>query len=136
MAFFDSKSSTFKIDKTAGGALEDISAYIDDIGGLPGPRNVNPVTALGDAGVKSIPSLEDVTITIAGTYDDTVSVGPDAIFGPLRTATVTLSFEYSPDGTRTYTGECWITDYTIKSAVGSRVSYSVTLQVDGTVTRP
>ncbi len=135
MAFFDSKTSTFKIDKTAGGSLQDISAYINDISGLPGPRNLNEVTALGDGGAKFIPGLENAPFTISGIWDDTGSTGPDAIFGPLRIATQTLSFEYYPDAVQKYSGECWITNFDIKSTVGSHVTYTCSLQVDGQVTR-
>ena len=135
MAFFDSRVSVFKIDKTAGGALQDISQYINDISGLPGPRNLNEVTALGDTGAKFIPGLQNAQFSISGIWDDTANTGPDAIFGPLRTATQTLSFEYYPDNVQRYYGECWITTFEVKSSVGSRVEYSVTLQVDGAVTR-
>lgn len=141
MAFFDSQSSYFAFDQTVGGALVSMGAFISEISGLPGPRNLNDVTALGDAGAKFIPGLENVTITISGHFDDSAagSGGPDVIFGIHRTGTATGTFEYGPKGNTSgfvrYTGEAWVSNFEETSRVGSQVTYTVTLQVDGTVTR-
>ena len=43
MAFFDSKVSKFLIDDT-GSVQRDLSAYITEVRGLPGSRNLNEVT--------------------------------------------------------------------------------------------
>jgi hypothetical protein len=138
MAFFDSKVSKFLIDDT-GSVQRDLSAYINDVGGLPGPRNLNEVTALGDSGAKFIPGLEDVAITLAGIFDDTATSGPDAVLGPLRTHASAVDFEYGPEGLSTgdvkYSGTCWVLAYDLRSRVGNRVEWSATLQVEGTVTR-
>ena len=138
MAFFDSRDAVFKIDDT-GGTIRNLSAYITDIGGLPGPRNLNEVTALGDTGTKSIPGLEDVTISLSGIFDDTATTGPDAVFGALRTNTAAVDFEYSPKGATTgfvkYSGTCWVETYEVGASVGSRVEFSVSLKVEGAVTK-
>ncbi len=138
MAFNDSKLSVFLLDDTAA-AQKDLSAFITDIDGLPGPRNLNEVTALGDSGSKWIPGLENVTITISGIYDDTAVSGPDAVLGPLRTHTAAVDFEYGPEGNVSgdtkYSGTCWVTDFTIRSSVGNRVEFSATLQVEGVTAR-
>ena len=137
MAFFDSKTSTFEIDDT-GGTIRDLSAYVNDINGLPGPRNLNEVTALGDSGAKFIPGLENVTISLSGSYSDDAQA-PDVVLGTLRTHTSAVDFEYGPEGNSTgdimYTGTCWVTSYEVQSRVGSAVAWSATLQVEGTVTR-
>ena len=86
MAFFDSKVSKFLIDDT-GGVQRDMSPYITEVRGLPGPRSLNEVTALGDSGARFIPGLEDVTITLSGIFDSTATSGPDAVLVPLRTHT-------------------------------------------------
>ena len=138
MAFFDSKTSKFKIDDT-GGTLRDLSQYITQISGLPGQRNLNEVTALGDDGAKFIPGLENVTISLSGIFDDTDTSGPDAVLGPLRTHTSAVDFEHGPNGDTSgfvkNSGTCWVTTYEIGSKVGSRVEWSATLQVEGKVTR-
>ena len=138
MAFFDSKVSKFLIDDT-GSVQRDLSLYVTEIRGLPGPRTLNEVTALGDSGVRFIPGLEDVTIALSGMFDDTSTSGPEAVLGPLRTHTSAVDFEYGPKGSSTgnvkYSGTCWVVSYELRSRVGSLVEWSVTLQVEGTVTK-
>ena len=138
MAFFDSKVSKFLIDDT-GAVQRDLSAYISEVRGLPGPRALNEVTALGDSGARFIPGLEDVTIGLRGMFDNTATSGPDAVLGPLRTHTSAVDFEYGPEGSGTgdvkYSGTCWIVTYELRSRVGDLVEWSATLQVEGTVTR-
>ena len=138
MTFFDSKVSKFSIDDP-GSVPRDLSAYLTEIRGLPGSRLLNEVTALGDAGAKFIPGLEDVTFNLRGLFDDTVSSGPDAVLGPLRTNTTAVSFEYGPEGTAAgdvkYSGTCWVTLYELRSRVGNLVEWVATLQVEGTLTR-
>lgn len=138
MAFFDSRVSVFQLDDT-GDTLRDISQYMTEIGGLPGPRNLNEVTALGDTGSKWIPGLENVVITLAGIWEDTATTGPDAILGPLRTHTAALDWDYGPRGKAStdekYSGTFWMTSYEVRSRVGNRVEWSATLQVEGVVTR-
>ena len=139
MAFFNSKTSTFELDDT-GAVQRDISAFINSIEGLPGPRNLSEVTALPDTGSKWIPALENVIITLGGLWDNTATTGLDVIIGALRTfETNAVDFEYGPEGNSAgdfmYTGTCWVTDYRIVSRVGDTVVWTATLQVEGVVTR-
>jgi len=138
MAFFDSKVSKFRIDDT-GSVLRDLSPYITDVRGLPGVRNLNEVTALGDSGAKFVPGLEDVTIALSGIFDDTATSGPDAVLGPLRTHTSAVDFEYGPEGSGTgdvkYSGTCWMLSYELRSRVGDKVEWTAALQVEGVVSR-
>ena len=138
MAFFDSKVSKFLIDDT-GGTQRDLSAYITDVRGLPGPRALNEVTALGDSGAKFIAGLEDVTVSLAGMFDNTGTSGPDAVLGPLRSHSSAVDFEYGPEGVGTpavkYSGTCWALTYELRSRVGNLVEWTATLQVEGVVTR-
>jgi hypothetical protein len=138
MAFFDSEKSVFRLDDT-GGNLRDISTYLQEMSGLPGSRKLNEVTALGDGGTKWHPSLEDVQISLSGTYDDTATTGPDAILGPLRTHTAELDFDYGPKGSAgsatKYSGKFFCTDYQVQSRVGELVMWTATLQVNGKVAR-
>ena len=97
MAKFDSSTSIFKIDDS-GGTLRDISAYLTDVGGLPGPRNLNEITALGDTGSKFHPGLQNATPSISGHYDTTATSGPDVVLGGLRTHTAAMEMEYYPAG--------------------------------------
>lgn len=138
MAFFDSRVAVFKITDTSS-VSQTLSAYITEISGLPGPRNLNEVTALGDAGTKHIPGLEDVSISLSGIFDDTTDTGPDDVLGDLRTHTSAVAFEYGPQGTGgsdvKYSGTCWVENYEVSSSVGNKVEWSATLRVEGTVAR-
>ncbi len=138
MTFFDSKVSKFLIDDT-GSVQRDLSAYLTDVRGLPGPRNLNEVTALGDSGARFIPGLEDVAVSLAGIFDDTASSGPDAVLGPLRTHGTAVDFEYGPEGSTAgdvkYSGTCWVLSYELRSRVGNRVEWTASFQVEGTVAR-
>ena len=138
MAFFDSKVSKFLLDDT-GGTQRDISSFMTEVRGLPGARQLNEVTALGDSGARFIPGLEDVAVSLAGLFDDTATSGLDAVLGPLRTHTSAVDFEYGPEGSTTgdvkYSGTCWVAQYDLRSKVGSLVEWSASLQVEGTVTR-
>lgn len=132
MAFVHGKGSYFAIDNTSG-SLTSISAYVDSVDGLPGEVEMADVTAFGDGGHRNIPGLENGSFTASGSWDPTV----DAILGTRRSATAT--FEYGPagngPGSVRYSGECWITNYTVSSSVGDKVTWSADFQVDGTVTR-
>ncbi len=132
MAFTHGKDAALKLDDT-GGTLTDVSQYVDSVEGLPGEAEFADVTSYGDDGHRFIPGLENVSVDISGHWDPVL----DAILGPRRTATA--SFEFGPAGTTAgnvkYSGECWITEYTVSAPVAEKVSWEATLQVDGTVTR-
>ena len=137
MAFFDSRVATFAFaDGTSERAL---APYITELSGLPGPRNLNEVTALGDTGARWIPGLENVTITLSGIYDDTATTGPDAVLGGGRTATAGRTFSYGTKGSAAtsvkYSGTAFVSNYEVVARVGNRVEWSATLAVDGTVAR-
>ena len=95
MAFFDSRASRFLIDD-AGGVRRDLSAYLTEVGGLPGSRGLTEVTALGDDGVSFVTGLEDASITLRGLFDDAETGGPDAVLGPLRVRAVGRANERPP----------------------------------------
>ena len=99
MAFFDSRASRFLIDD-ADGVRRDLSAYLTEVGGLPGARGLTEVTALGDDGVSFVTGLEDASIALRGLFDDAEAGGPDAVLGPLRAHESAVSFEYGPSGAK------------------------------------
>ena len=139
MALFDSKVAKFLITDSGGTANRDLSAYVTSIGGLPGTRNLNEATAIGDSGATFHPGLENVTISLSGHFDDTATTGPDALLGPLRTHTAAVAFSYGPKGNTSgfvkYSGTFWMTEYTVDASVGSLVLWTASLQVEGVVTR-
>lgn len=127
----------FSLDDS-GGTLRNLSAFTDNVSGLPGGRGLSEVTAFGDQGVKNIPSLVNVQFTASGHFDSTATTGPNAVLNSLRAATATASFEYGPEGSTStkvkFSGECWMTEYTADASVAEKVSWSASFQVNGTVT--
>lgn len=134
MAFVHGKGAVFSIDDS-GGTLRTVTIYLNAVSGLPGARALSEVTAFGDSGTKSIPSLANVTFTIGGHYDATASVGISTVLNGIRTATATSSFEYGPAGGATgalkVLGECWMTELTYDASVSDRVPVAASFQVDG-----
>lgn len=137
MAFTHGKDSVFSLDDS-GGTLRALTSYTDNVSGLPGGRGLSEVTAFGDAGVKNIPALVNVSFTASGHFDSTTTTGPNAVLNSLRSATATSTFEWGPEGSTTgkvkFSGECWLTEYTVNASVADKVSWSASFQVDGTVT--
>jgi hypothetical protein len=137
VAFVHGKDAVFKLDDS-GGTLRTLTSYVDSVSGLPGGRELAEVTAMGDGGTKSIPGLQNVTFQVSGHFDSTASTGTNAVIASLRTATATSSFEYGPEGGSTgkvkFSGECWLTEYTVDASVSEKVGFQATFQVDGTVT--
>lgn len=128
------KDAVFALDDS-GGTLRTISVNLNSVTGLPGARALSEVTAFGDQGTKSIPSLANVQFSIAGHLDMTATTGVGTVLNGIRLATVTSTFNYGPAGSATgamkVTGECWMTAYTIDASVSDRVPIAASFQVDG-----
>jgi hypothetical protein len=137
MAFVHGKDIAFQLDDS-GGSLRNIRIYLNSVTGLPGARALSESTAFGDQGTRWIPALANQTFSIAGGFDTTATTGVTTVLNGLRTATSTATFEYGPEGSGSgavkYSGECWLTDFTVDAAVADRVPISATFQVDGVVT--
>jgi hypothetical protein len=81
----------------------------------------------------------DTTLSISGKYDSTAATGPDVVLQGLIGLETTSTFEYGPEGGATgkvrYTGECFLTGYSVSSPVGDVVSFTADFQISGAVTR-
>jgi hypothetical protein len=135
MAFTHGKNTAFSLDNTSG-SLTSIGTYVDSVEGLPGEIELADVTTFGNEGHKNIPGLESGSITVSGNWDPAL----DAIIGTTtQQKAATRTFEYGPAGSTAsnvkYSGEAWISAYTVSSSVSEKVTFSLTLQVDGVVTR-
>jgi hypothetical protein len=137
VAFVHGKDIAFQLDDSAG-TLRNIRVDLNSVTGLPGARALSEVTAFGDQGTRNIPGLETVTFSIAGHCDTAATTGVTTVLNGLRSATATSSFEYGPEGSASgkvkYTGECWLTDFSIDASVSDRVPITATFAVDGVVT--
>jgi len=136
--FQDSQDSVLLVDDT-GGTQRDISPYVIAVDGLPGPRKLSEASALGDGGTKWHPGLEDVPFTIEMYWSADALLGPDTVFGPLRTHTAAVDFEYGPEGKGNgdikYSGTFWVRNYTAPTRVGNLVFAKAECQVNGQVSR-
>lgn len=137
MSFVHGKDIDFQLDDSAG-TLRTIKIYLNSVSGLPGARGLSETTAFGDQGTRNIPGLANTTFSIAGHFESAATTGVTTVLNGLRTATATSSFVYGPESSTTgkvkYTGECWLTEFTIDASVSDRVPIAATFQVDGVVT--
>lgn len=138
MSKFNSKVSKFLINDT-GGSSRNLSAYITELSGLPGERELLQQTGIGAGGRERDPGLENGIFRIAGFFDDTATGGPDAVLGPLRTHTSAVSFSFGPKGNTggyvKYSGSCWCRRYEITTRVGDMVGFVAEFEVHGQVAR-
>ena len=132
-----SSGAVFTLTDT-GATSRDLSADLTSVDGLPGEREMQDSTALGDTGRKHIPGLDNVTITLEGFFDDTAATGTDVVLGALRAWTVPTAFTFCPVGigatSRMYSGTCLVSNYTTTPKVGELIPFKATLLVDGSVT--
>lgn len=137
MSFVHGKDIDFQLDDSAG-TLRTIKVYLNSVSGLPGARGLSETTAFGDQGTRYIPGLANTTFQVAGHFDSSATTGVTTVLNGLRTATATSSFVYGPEGSATgkvkYTGECWLSEFSIDAAVADRVPVAATFQIDGVVT--
>lgn len=136
MAFVHGKSAVFKIDNS-GGTLTDISAYCDNID-FPQSVETAETTTFGAASKTYIVGLKDSTISVSGKWDGAASAVDVTLAGTLGQS-ASLTFEYGPAGATAgnvkYTGECYLTGYSVSAPVGDVVTFSADFQVTGNVTR-
>lgn len=134
MGFVHGKDSVFKLDNVAG-AITDISQYLSE-NELAQEIELADTTAFGDEGHRNIPGLENSTASFSGHWD---SAEDDIIGSTAQRKAATRSFEYGPAGSTAgmvkYTGEVWVSTYSVSSSVSDKVSFSGSLTVDGVVTR-
>ena len=129
--FAHGKSTDFAIDDT-GGSSRNISDTLTDVS-FPQTIDTAETTAFGSSNKSYIVGLKDTTISVSGIWDATVDgylsgTDPESrsfIFGPAG----------STGGNVKYTGEAIMTNYAVNNPVGDVVTFSMDLQVTGSVTR-
>lgn len=142
MAFQHGKSTEFKLDNGAG-VLTDISTYCNNVDYPQSVETHDTTTFQTTGGAKtSLPGLKGGdNIALSGNWDPTLDAHLGTLYtnGGQLTAGGSLSFQFGPAGSTAgnvkYTGECWLTEYTVNDPVGDLVTWSATLQVTGNPTR-
>lgn len=137
MPFVHGKGLAFKIDNAAG-VLQTLTAYVDSVD-LNQSVDTAESTTAGAEAKTYLSGQSDATLSISGKYDSTASSGPDVTLNGLIGLETTSTFEYGPEGGTTgkikYTGECFLTGYTISAPVGDVVSFTADFQVTGAITK-
>lgn len=130
--FVHGKSTDFALDDT-GGTSRNLSNVLTSVD-FPETIDTAETTAFGSSAKSYIVGLTDTTISVSGIWDATVD---GYIAGGAEPAS--RSFIYGPAGSTAgnvkYTGEAIVTSYSISNPVGDVVTFSLDLQVTGSVTR-
>ena len=126
---------TFVHGKSAGVLLDkyDLSAYFNNVDTAQSIDTAE-TTGFGSSAKSYIVGLKDATLSVSGIWDATVD---GYIMGGAEPAS--RSFIYGPAGSTggnvKYTGEAIVTNYSVSNPVGDVVTFTLDLQVTGSVTR-
>ncbi len=126
MAFISGKDSFFSVDGT------DISSYVNQLS-LSRDVNTLETTSFGSDQATYVVGIEGLSISGSATFDATA----DGVFAGLFDGS-SVAFDYRPDNTSSqpkYTGNAFVTNYSIDSSATDLVSISFSLIVTGAVTR-
>lgn len=138
MTKYSSPSVEFEIDTTDTGPITtNFADYITKIGDVTVGRPLIESTPFSASLAEYLLSVfkKYEPITIEGFYDDTASTGPDAVLNIGKvTHAATRSFTLTIGGSKTVSGECWITEYKRTFTVGEYHGYAATIQPTGTIT--
>ena len=133
MPFKHGKQTVFKLDDSVP-TLNDISSYLSNVD-FPRDVDLPDTTTFGNDDRVFVQGLRGSTISITGFWDETVDGYIAGIVGQATTST----FEYGPQGGSTgdvkYSGECFVSNYTMGSPVDGVATFSLDLQLSGAVSR-
>ena len=127
------KDAYFSMDDTAN-TPTDVSAYFDNVTGLPGGIDLANVTTFGAEDPSFIAGLTSVTtVTLSGPYDSTF----DGLVGTDTQKKTARSCVYGPGGNATpkWSFEAFISGYEIPASVSDADRMTLTLTVTGAKTR-
>ena len=128
--FTHGKNAAFKIDDS-GGTLRDISNVLTDVS-ISRTADVAEVSAFSNSSKAFVSGLKDATLTISGSFDQTVDGYLSGILG------AEVDFEFYPIGTTSglpkATGKAILTSYDRTPDIGGAVSFTAAFQVSGDVT--
>jgi hypothetical protein len=128
------KDAYFALELDGSATPVSIGTYLTDIS-FPETVETVDVTTIGDSAKSYIVGLKDATVSLSGKWE---LAWDQYVDGKVGNAT-SLTFDYGPNGNASpkvkYTGECFITNYSVTSGIGDAVNFSLDLQVTGGVTR-
>ena len=122
---------------TQGGVAKAITAWVQDVSGLPGDRDAGDVTAAGAAGYSHLLGLYKAAIKLTCVFDDITDSAYDVVKNYL-TDTAARAFIYYPAGNSSgyakISGSAWITKVDLPAKVKDPVIFTIDLVTDGTIT--
>ncbi len=127
-------SPDFKFEVAqSGGAMADMSQYIDEINEINVEALLQEGHAFGDSWVKQLFTgvKQGQAVTVSGFYDDTVTVGPDAIFNALGDERKCRATYDGETGNKYTEFMAVITNYVRTPTRGEKTRYSCTLTPTG-----
>lgn len=141
MTFGHGRFAVIKMDNAAG-TLFDLSSISNNID-YPESYGTGETTSFGQTAKSYLVGLTDATVSIGGTYDNTLMATIRAAVAACVASTVggsgqSLTVEYSPQGTTTgkpkYTFEAVPTGVSFSSPVGGVGTFKLDLQRTGATT--
>lgn len=118
------------------GTLRDLSLWVENVGPLGSSFAGRDVTGVNDASPRTAAGPASAQeFTVAGRWDDTPEIGPDAVLSGILGLCV--SVEYGPvgraQGQRKVSGKFVCLSYRISSRAGESVRFEATFRQDGPV---
>ena len=121
----------------ADGVLRDLSPWVERIGPLGRAVSAVDVTGVNDAAARTAAGPEPAQeFVIAGRWDDTPAIGPDATLSGIvgRTAAVQYGPAGNAPGQRRISGRFRCLSYQVSSRAGEPVRFEAVFRQDGAVT--
>jgi predicted secreted protein len=127
--FKHGKDAVTTLTSATGGTIN-FSSGMDD-SELARSVETAEVTTYSNDDKTYLPGLKDKTFSLSGHMSSTHAEKLDAMWGHSTGTTVNYSPMSTSTGNRLYTGKAIMTDYTIGSPVGDKVSVSLDFQGSG-----
>lgn len=130
--FRHGKLTVFKVaDNTA--TLRDISNVCRSVN-FPRPVDTAETTAFGSTVKTYVIGIPGASFSVQGMFDLTV----DGYFNGILGQELAVAFEYGPEGStvtrRKYTGNCYLSNYSVSGSVSDMVQFNADFQITGSIT--
>jgi len=131
------KNLYFAISVISGGTLIPLTAYTQEVNGLPGEKEMGDVTVGGASGHKWFPGLQKVSFS-AKMVMNTVSAGSWDTCKSFQADTAPRLFSFCPAGTTAgypmYTGNCWIKTIDFPVSATELNKFTINCEADDGIT--
>ena len=134
MTGYSSAGRSYVAVEDAGGMVRDLSPWVERVGPLGRELSPRDTTGVNDGAPRTAAGMEVAQeFTLAGRWDDTPGIGPDAVLSGIVGRTVAV--EYGPAGNgpgrRRVSGRFVCLSYRISSVAGEPVRFEGRFRQDG-----